>query len=94
MTFSHLKQMTKSPVFTNTSLYQLNFHPSSLLYFNKSVMIYIYMQVVDFKGFRGCLFRNLVYFSLFSEILNLYDIQTKLFVLLSIDRKTYPRITK
>lgn len=94
MTFSHLKQMTKSPVFTNTSLYQLNLHPSSLLYFNKSVMIYIYMQVVGFKGFIGCLFRNLVYFPVFSEILNLYDIQTKLFVLLSIARKTYPRLSK
>lgn len=100
MTFSHLKQMTKSPVFTNTSLYQLNFHPSSLLYFNKSVMvyiyiyIYIYMQVIGFKGFRGCLFGNLVYFSLFSEILNLYDIQTEPLVLLSIARKTYPRLSK
>ncbi len=52
------------------------------------------MHVAYFKGFRGSLFVNLVYFSLFSEILNLYDIQTELLVLLSIARKTYPRLSK
>ena len=52
------------------------------------------MHIAYFKGFGGSLFVNLVYFSLFSEILNLYDIQTKLFVLLSIARKTYPRLSK
>lgn len=92
MTFFHLKQMTKSPVFTNTSLYQLSSLPSTSLCFRKSM--FIYMHVAYFKGFRGSLFENLVYFSLFSEILNLYDIQKKLFVLLSIASKNYPRLSK
>ena len=52
------------------------------------------MYIAYFKGFRGSLFGNLVYFSLFSEILNLYDIQTELLVLLSIARKTCPRLSK
>ena len=94
MTFSHLEQMTKSPVFTITSLYQLSSLSSTSLCFRKSMIIYIYMHVAYFKGFRGSLFVNLVYFSLFSEILNLYDIRTELFVLLSIARKTYPRLSK
>ena len=96
MTFSHLEKMTKSPAFTNTSLYQLSLFPSTSLCFRKSeiIYIYIYMQVAYFKGFIGSLFVNLVYFSLFSEILNLYDIRIKLFVLLSIARKTYPRLRK